>query len=66
VPYLIASACIDVAAQSCTEECPVDARFFVEPLKGRNAPLGIPSGMTNLGYLSFGTALVAGYGCADA
>ncbi len=66
MPYLIASACIDVADKSCTEECLVDAPFFVEPLKGRDEPLGNPSGATNLGYLRFGTTLVAGYGCVDA
>ena len=109
MPYVIASACIDVNDKACVDECPVDciyegvrksyinpkecidcgacepvcpveavsqdraieagqeefvadnARFFAEPLPGRDDVLGAPGGAQGLGPVGADTVLVAGY-----
>jgi NAD-dependent dihydropyrimidine dehydrogenase PreA subunit len=38
-----------------------NARFFLEPLPGRNSPLGSPKGATVLGPVGADTALVAAH-----
>ncbi|HZZ46703.1 MAG TPA: ferredoxin [Pseudonocardia sp.] len=38
-----------------------NARFFTEPLPGRNEPLGTPGGAAKLGELGADTAFVAGF-----
>jgi len=74
VTYVIAEPCIDVLDRACVEEYPLDciyesavaftddnARFFTDPLPGRDHPVASPGGAGKIGRIGADTALVAGY-----
>ena len=61
--YIHPDECVDCGA--CEPVCPVEAilyaRFFTDPLPGRDEPVASPGGAGRIGRIGADTVLVAGY-----